>query len=224
MFTEWWGEIKDYCKVTRPQIKQLFFEVWKQITALNQQKQKQSSFCIPSAQKYAVWEGGDTLIRHLIIFYHQKHITTRSLFFFFFQYGCTCGIWKFLGQGLNLSCWAAAVIYAIAVTTSDPLTRCTRWRSNPCLHSNLRPCSRIFAHCAKVGISRKSSVMLSKKGVYICMCVYTYTHTHTYKYIYTHICIYTFLIWPYIFSSSQAAFKKIFLQKFLSLHFIDTNL
>ena len=35
------------------------------------------------------------------------------LFYYYFFYGCTSSIWKFPGQGLNLSCsW-------------DPLTHCT---------------------------------------------------------------------------------------------------
>ena len=35
----------------------------------------------------------------------QGIISLNAFFFFFFSfYSCTCGIWKFLGQGLNRSC------------------------------------------------------------------------------------------------------------------------
>ena len=54
-------------------------------------------------------------------------------FFYFYFYGCTCSIWKFLGQGLNPS---HSCNPTEPEAMPDSLTTALSWRSNPHLLSN----------------------------------------------------------------------------------------
>ena len=51
------------------------------------------------------------------------------LFYLFFFYGHTHGIWKFPGQELNLS--LSRDLHTTAASMLDPLTHCSGWVSNP---------------------------------------------------------------------------------------------
>ena len=55
--------------------------------------------------------GEVVILEILVLFTSFLHLS-----FFFFLNGCTLGIWKFLGQGMNLT---------TAVATPDPLTHLT---------------------------------------------------------------------------------------------------
>ena len=70
-------------------------------------------------------------------------VTVPPPFFptFFFFFSCIRGIWKFLGQGLNLS--FSCDLHCSGGNTGS-LTHCSGWGSNPYLHSNPSHYSRVL--------------------------------------------------------------------------------
>ena len=63
---------------------------------------------------------------HFILIFIITYTFPKACTFsvFLFLNGCTRGIWKFLGQGLNPKC--SCTTTAVAMSMSDPLTHCAR--------------------------------------------------------------------------------------------------
>ena len=115
--------------------------------------------------------------------FSQVQLLIPSLFFFFL-FWCTHIIWKFPGQGLNLS---HSCDLHRSCGNAIHLIHCLGQGSNPCCHRN----ARSFRHCATAGISFIVFFLIEVQLIYNVVLVSSVQQSDSYIYMYTYIFTHT---------------------------------